>query len=356
MDALITVVIPVYNVDRPKFRRCLASVLAQSHASLMVVVVDDGSDPDTAAWLDGAVVGDARVRLVHQRNQGVSAARNCGVLLAEGEYVCFVDADDYVRPEFLMSALSIARRTGADMVLGGIRIVHDDSTFMWRSGGIPGDEAVVLGGNELADTRAFALSSSPSVYADSPLTSAVNAVAILFSLEIAKQISFPVGVAHAEDRLYNFAALGMVGSAAFCSDEWYVYDQTGSDSATRNLSLRTGLRLAHTIRAYAVAGGFADAGDSPPAVDPRLRDAAAEGAFKYLKVMALILVVKATPRHAVQAVADLLAVDGVHPALADAPAQTASDRLVRWSARRRDARLIVTLARLRALAARRAGR
>ena len=92
---LISVIIPVYNVEK-YLRRCLDSVIAQTYQKLEIICVDDGSIDDSGKICDQYAVRDARIKVIHQENQGLSAARNKGLDAAEGEYIAFVDSDDYI--------------------------------------------------------------------------------------------------------------------------------------------------------------------------------------------------------------------------------------------------------------------
>lgn len=92
---LISVIIPVYNVEK-YLRRCLDSVIAQTYQNLEIICVDDGSIDDSEKICDQYAVRDARIKVIHQENQGLSAARNKGLDAAEGEYIAFVDSDDYI--------------------------------------------------------------------------------------------------------------------------------------------------------------------------------------------------------------------------------------------------------------------
>lgn len=92
---LISVIIPVYNVEK-YLRRCLDSVIAQTYQKLEIICVDDGSIDDSGKICDQYAVRDARIKVIHQENQGLSAARNRGIDAADGEYIAFVDSDDYI--------------------------------------------------------------------------------------------------------------------------------------------------------------------------------------------------------------------------------------------------------------------
>lgn len=100
MQKLISVVIPVYNCG-PYLDDCLNSLVAQTWKNWEAILVDDGSTDDSPAKCDAWAERDARVQVIHQQNQGVSAARNAGIDAAKGKYLAFVDADDWVEPEYL---------------------------------------------------------------------------------------------------------------------------------------------------------------------------------------------------------------------------------------------------------------
>lgn len=92
---LISVIVPVYNVEKYLYR-CLDSVVAQTYQNLEIICVDDGSVDDSGKICDQYAVRDARIRVIHEKNQGLSAARNKGLEAAKGEYIAFVDSDDYI--------------------------------------------------------------------------------------------------------------------------------------------------------------------------------------------------------------------------------------------------------------------
>lgn len=94
MSPRFSIVIPVYKVEK-YLRQCLDSVLAQSYTDFEIVVVDDGSPDNCPAICDAYAAADSRVTVIHKENGGLSDARNAGLLAATGEYVIFMDSDDY---------------------------------------------------------------------------------------------------------------------------------------------------------------------------------------------------------------------------------------------------------------------
>lgn len=108
----VSVIVPVYKVEA-YLDECVASILAQTHRDLEVILVDDGSPDGCPAMCDVWASRDTRVRVVHKRNAGLSAARNTGLSVATGEWVLFVDSDDVVAPDLVARALARAEEVGA---------------------------------------------------------------------------------------------------------------------------------------------------------------------------------------------------------------------------------------------------
>ena len=98
--AKIAVIVPVYNVE-PYLARSLDSILAQTFRDLEIVLVDDGSTDRSGDICEQYAAKDARIRVIHQKNQGLSGARNTGIEASESEYISFIDSDDTITPEML---------------------------------------------------------------------------------------------------------------------------------------------------------------------------------------------------------------------------------------------------------------
>jgi len=111
---LISVIIPVYKVE-PYLRRCIDSVLEQTYSNLEILLVDDGSPDNCPQICDEYVLLDSRVRVIHKENGGVSSARNVGLDCCKGEFISFVDSDDFVAKTFIEELLSGVQSCDADI-------------------------------------------------------------------------------------------------------------------------------------------------------------------------------------------------------------------------------------------------
>lgn len=125
MEKTISVIVPVYNVEA-YLPHCMESLLCQSYRALEIILIDDGSTDSSGALCDEYGAKDSRVRVIHKENGGAASAKNAGLRVATGEYLSFVDSDDYLEPDayaFLMEQLETYQ---ADVVQSGYRNVFPD--------------------------------------------------------------------------------------------------------------------------------------------------------------------------------------------------------------------------------------
>ncbi len=113
---LVSVIVAVYNAEK-YIRKCINSLLAQSYSNFEVILVDDGSTDSSGKICDEYVAKDSRIKVVHQPNGGVSAARQTGIDTAIGEYTIHADPDDWVEADMLEEMMVVALRDNADMVI-----------------------------------------------------------------------------------------------------------------------------------------------------------------------------------------------------------------------------------------------
>lgn len=111
----VSVIIPVYNTEK-YLSRCLDSVLSNTYKNLEVICINDGSTDNSINILDNYKASDERVIVINQKNSGVSAARNAGLNAATGEYIAFIDSDDWVHPQYFEILLFAQEVTGAEIV------------------------------------------------------------------------------------------------------------------------------------------------------------------------------------------------------------------------------------------------
>lgn len=124
----LSIIIPAYNVESflPK---CLDSVLAQNFTDWEAIVVDDGSTDGTGAICDEYAARDSRFKVIHSRNKGISSARNTGLANSRGEFIGFVDSDDWVDPDMFATLLDDMVKNNADIAKCGYRIVEQNRTI-----------------------------------------------------------------------------------------------------------------------------------------------------------------------------------------------------------------------------------
>ena len=118
MTPFFSVIVPVYNVE-PYLRECADSILAQTFPDFEMILVDDGSPDGCPAICDGYAAKDPRVSVIHRPNGGLAQARLSGLKQAKADYVCFVDSDDYVTPDWLETVHALIEQYDPDLVIHG---------------------------------------------------------------------------------------------------------------------------------------------------------------------------------------------------------------------------------------------
>ncbi len=118
MEKIVSVIIPVYN-QKEYFKKCLTSVLGQTYKNLQIICVDDGSTDGAEEYLDEMAQIDDRLIVIHQKNAGESHARNVGLKMATGEYIAFVDCDDWIDEDMYESLVKVMESEGVDLVASG---------------------------------------------------------------------------------------------------------------------------------------------------------------------------------------------------------------------------------------------
>lgn len=131
MKEIISVIVPVYKIEK-YLHRCIESILRQTYRNLEVLLVDDGSPDACPQICDAFAKKDPRVRVIHKENGGLSSARNAGLDQALGEYISFVDGDDYIHPNMIEDLYCALSESGADLAACNLQFVDEDGTEIQR--------------------------------------------------------------------------------------------------------------------------------------------------------------------------------------------------------------------------------
>lgn len=190
---LISVVVPIYNVER-YLEECVESILSQTYPNIEVVLVDDGSTDNCPAICDRYAAENDRVKFVHRKNGGLSAARNTGVKACDGDYVGFIDSDDFISPVFYEALYRAIKQSGVEMAAMRYGVDFFD-----------GEEPEL--GRDIEDASEYELLSEEQ-YQEEILyqKSWAGAVWRLYSRDLAEMVYFPEGLYYEDDETaYRFA-------------------------------------------------------------------------------------------------------------------------------------------------------
>lgn len=130
MTNLISVIIPIYKVEK-YLDECITSVVVQTHKNLEIILVDDGSPDNCPQICDDWAKKDDRIKVIHKKNGGLSDARNVGIEIASGDYIAFVDSDDFIKPDMLEKLFAAICRENADIAACGILSCEGDRQTAW---------------------------------------------------------------------------------------------------------------------------------------------------------------------------------------------------------------------------------
>ena len=122
---LITVIVPVYNMEK-YLEKCMESLLKQTYPKIEILLVDDGSQDKSAQMCDDYAASCDRIRVIHKKNEGLGLARNTGMDLATGEYITFLDSDDYIAADLIEKLYDAIEKTGVDVSKAGFERVLDN--------------------------------------------------------------------------------------------------------------------------------------------------------------------------------------------------------------------------------------
>lgn len=224
---LVSVIIPVYNVQ-DYLARCIDSVVTQTYHELQILLVDDGSTDSSGSICDDYAKKDQRITVIHKKNGGLSDARNAGLDAMNGNYVTFIDADDYVHPQFVELLLNTIINTGAQIAVCHWKQLKESDTTPISCG----DKACRYEKNEPI-TIFYREQALRSIFYQKELTH--SACSRLFDSSIFSDICFPRGVLY-EDLAVIYPIMRKVNTVALIGPEMYFYmHHPGSITSTLSL-------------------------------------------------------------------------------------------------------------------------
>ena len=217
---LISVIVPVYNVEK-YLDRCVQSIVEQTYSNLEIILVDDGSPDNCGAMCDAWAEKDSRIKVIHQKNGGLSAARNVGMAAATGEYLAFVDSDDYIRADMYQSLYDRLFADGSDMAACGVEMVFEDGSTkpLTRTG------SCVLTNEEAME----------QIITENWLKQPVWYK--LYKTELVRGLLFPVGKYH-EDVFWSYQAVARARCVSVFDTPCYFYTQRSGSIMGQSYSIK----------------------------------------------------------------------------------------------------------------------
>lgn len=206
MESLISVIVPVYNVEK-YLNRCIDSIINQTYRNLEIILIDDGSTDFSGKLCDDIKQEDARISVIHKINGGLSSARNVGLDIMTGEYVMFVDSDDYISENCVEYLYDLILKTKSQIAIGNYEITSSSKCLLSSAQ----ENVEQISGRE-ALNRQFGKNT----------VQYVSAWAKLYEAKLFKQLRFPRGCLH-EDEGTTYKALYFSDSVVVSNRAVYAY-------------------------------------------------------------------------------------------------------------------------------------
>ncbi len=213
---LFSVIVPIYNTPIKSLEQMLESVLQQDYQKFELILVNDGSKIECANYMDSISWKDKRIKVIHQKNAGVSAARNTGIEEAIGDYIVFIDADDTIYKNFFSRAICYIKEFSPDIIYGTLEYVPHRNVVQHA------EKVDIFEKDELINVKETLLGIMPRKISYQILG---TPCARVYKTILAKQVGFRVGVPLCEDQLFNREVLELAERVLVVPDVWYYYIQ-----------------------------------------------------------------------------------------------------------------------------------
>jgi len=226
-DILVSIIIPVYNVEN-YLKRCIDSVLNQTHRNIEIILIDDGSTDKSGKICDYYASIDSRIYVIHKENGGQSSARNEGLKIATGEYISFIDSDDLALPNMIQTLLLECLKQKCSISCINFIEFHEETTKHFNDTYDSADSITLSVKDSL-----LLLENARLKYNNVNISWCVWSK--LYHKDVVKDIDFTTGIIY-EDMLYNVKAICKAGSMAYTDKICYLYNiRDESTSHKRNI-------------------------------------------------------------------------------------------------------------------------
>lgn len=218
MNNKISVIIPAYNAEKT-IERCLNSVIEQSYTNLEVIVVNDGSKDGTLLIASKVAKNDSRVKVISKQNGGAASARNVGLKIASGEFITFLDADDYIEKDIYMELWQAQKQNDLDIVSASIREIYDGDISRERIN--PNGVKIFAGEDALCNMLSYCGGIRTVVWDK------------LYKKSIIQNITFEESCSYGEDTLFNCEVILKCKRYGTIPYIGYIYDHRESQITGR---------------------------------------------------------------------------------------------------------------------------
>lgn len=233
-DIKVSVVVPMYNVEL-YLRECVDSILNQTLEDIEVILVDDGSPDNCGEIASEYAEKDSRVKVIHQKNAGLGPARNTGIANASGEYIGFVDADDWVLPKMFERLYEEAKKNNADIVVGGHREYLQGKEHDYYHHPLEG--RTYNKKNEIEDIRVLLYGRNLDDNDIEPFP--MRVWTSIYRLSMIRDACLKFENVMSEDTLFNLDAYNKADVITFINSADYCYRMGNHSSITRSFSNTT---------------------------------------------------------------------------------------------------------------------
>lgn len=230
----VSVVVPMYNVQ-DYLDQCVRSILAQTLSEIEIVLVDDGSPDRCGEMAEAYAAKYANVKVVHRANGGLGPARNSGIEVASGEYVAFVDSDDWVEPRMYERLYYHAKMTGAQIVYSGYKIIRNG--IVAETVAHPFAGKLLQGDGEIFALRQSFYGAEPRRIKKDPVP--ISAWLALYENQFIRNHHLRFEAIRSEDILFNIIACQSANIIAVSGDIGYCYRKDGQSSITNSFNRDT---------------------------------------------------------------------------------------------------------------------